>query len=120
MLRERETEFSVVIILDSTDRKRVNDRIQGFGNSASARQSLPGDVTSPRTLREKIRAYRENRTKKMDIGRTSWKAKVEEFVVDIVDKTLPPEPPVFQNDRSRFNSDDSMPEDEGIGKKIYF
>jgi hypothetical protein len=99
--------------VDSTDRKRVNDRIQGFGNSASARQPVPEDVTSPRTLREKIRAYRENRTKKMDIGRTSWKAKVEEFVVDIVDKTVP----VFHNDRSRFNSDDSMPEDDGASTK---
>jgi hypothetical protein len=84
MLRERETEFSVVIILDSTDRKRVNDRIQGFGNSASARQLLLEDVASPQTPREKIRSYRENRTKKMDIGQTSWKAKVEEFVVDIL------------------------------------
>jgi hypothetical protein len=102
-----------VIILDSTDRKRVNDRIQGFGNSASARQLLLEDVASPQTLREKIRSYRENRTKKMDIGQTSWKAKVEEFVVDIVDKTLPLEPLVFHNDRSRLNSDDSIPEDDG-------
>ena len=100
--------------VDSTDRKRVNDRIQGFGNAAAARQPLPEeDVTSPQTIREKIRAFRENRTKKMDIGRTSWQAKVEEFVVDIVDKTLPPEPPVFHIDRSRFNSEDSMPEDKG-------
>ena len=75
--------------IDPKNRKRINDRIEGFGNSSTSLED-----PSPRTFRERLKTFRNGGVgmKKMSIGKSSWTSNIENTVIDIVGTVLPPLP----------------------------
>jgi hypothetical protein len=91
-------------VINSDDRKRINRRIEGFGSVPPPSEKL----RSPKTLRERLQAFRGGRMKKMSIGKSSWTVALENRMIDMMDAVLPP-PPEIDDDDATTKPISSMP-----------
>ena len=87
--------------------KSIGGRIHGFGNTVQ-----DSEMVSPRTLRTRLKNYRENRMQKMEIGeksigRRSWKSNIHNAVIGIVEKVLPEDSDETFKPRQKRGVDDA-------------
>ena len=88
--------------INPNGRKQLNGRIEGFGSKEPPPRKRSSNnsaaaLVSPRSFRERVRSFTDNRRRKMAIGyddgdtlSVSWSERIENRIVELIDELIPP------------------------------